>query len=267
MWQWAAQVAELEREACPGVLATLTRCSGSTPAPEGAKLLLAQDGRQWGTIGGGALEATVLAEARQAMGGSIRQLRLPLSGQGQCCGGLVEVLLEPLFTATTLHVMGAGHVARELAQVLDGSRLAVVVVDARPEWVGRGDLPARVRCVEQDPVAYAEGLVPRVGRDMALVMTHSHELDRAVLQRLLPLDLAWLGLIGSKAKWRSFRGGLLEAGHGERALDRVHCPVGDPRAGKAPREVAISLAQALLVAERVLRDAEDRSTTEKEITP
>ncbi len=267
MWQWVAQLAALERECCPCVLATLTRSGGSTPAPEGAKLLLARDGRQWGTVGGGALEATVLEEARQAMDGAMRLLRLPLSAQGQCCGGLVEVLLEPLFTTTTLHVLGAGHVARELAQVLEGSRLAVVLVDARPEWIGRGGLPERVRCVEQDPVAYVEGVDWRPGRDMALVMTHSHELDRRLMDLLLRRHLAWLGLIGSQAKWRSFRGALAECGHDAFHLDAVHCPVGDPRAGKAPREVAISLAQCLLVSERGLRREETETIPAQENRP
>jgi xanthine/CO dehydrogenase XdhC/CoxF family maturation factor len=39
-------------------------------------------------------------------------------------------------------------------------------------------------------------------------------------------------------------------------LDRVSCPVGDSRTGKAPREVAIALAQQVLLEEARLRPGE-----------
>jgi len=265
MWNWAQQVAELEREGQPCVLATLTRGGGSTPAPEGAKLLLSADGRQWGTVGGGAVEATVLEEARQAMGGAMRMLRMPLSAQGQCCGGLVEVLLEPLFFATTVHVLGAGHVAQELAQVLEGSRLRLVLVDQRPEWIHRSGLPASVHGVEMDPAEYAQTVDLNPARDMVLVLTHSHDLDRSIMDLLLRRTPAWMGLIGSRHKWRSFRTALEALGHSPERVDAIHCPVGDPRAGKAPREVAIALAQALLVAEAALRTKEQE--VREEVAP
>jgi xanthine dehydrogenase accessory factor len=252
MWNWTEALAELARAGTPCVLATLTGGGGSTPAPVGAKLILAADGRQWGTVGGGALEAAVLERAQAVMGGTLESLRLPLAAQGQCCGGMVELLLEPLFAGPRLHVLGAGHVARELALILTGTRLRLELVDARPEWIRREGLPAGVHCHEQDPLAYVRQLQPDPRRDLVLILTYSHELDLALLRDLLTMPIAWLGLIGSRHKWSSFRATLLREGLPADALERVCCPVGDSRAGKAPREVAIAMAQHLLVAEALL---------------
>ena len=48
-------------------VATIVTTSGSTPQRTGAKLLVFEDGRMMGTVGGGCVEADVWAEAREAL--------------------------------------------------------------------------------------------------------------------------------------------------------------------------------------------------------
>ena len=47
-------------------------------------------------------------------------------------------------------------------------------------------------------------------------------------------------------KWKRFQNRLQEKGITEEALRRVHCPIGINIGGKAPKEVAISVASELL---------------------
>lgn len=82
----------------PGVLATVVRVRGSAPQVVGAKLVLRPDGRFVGTIGGGAVEAAVLADATR-----VRAARRPrlcaydlAADLGMCCGGGMEVFVEPI---------------------------------------------------------------------------------------------------------------------------------------------------------------------------
>jgi len=257
MTGWAQQLAALEQAGTPCVLATLCRAGGSVPAPVGARLLLAGDGRQWGTVGGGALEATVLEHARALMGGGGSEwLHLPLSEQGQCCGGMVELLLESFGGGPVLHVLGAGHVGQELARVLEGTRLRLCLVDPREEWIARPGLPTGVHAHPMEALAYVKGLAGDRSRELLLILTHSHELDLEVLRSLAGRPWGWIGLIGSRNKWRSFRTTLEREGVASAWLDGVSCPVGDSRTGKAPREVAIALAREALLAEARLHPAE-----------
>ena len=257
MWEWPAHLKALGDSATPCVLVTLCRSSGSAPAPVGAKLLLAADGRLWGTVGGGALEAAVLEQARLLLGtGGTEWMRVPLAAQGQCCGGMVELLLECLFDGPALHVLGAGHVGQELVQVLTGTRMTLHLVDERPEWIRRDGIPPLVQRHEQAPLDFVSGWKPDARRDLVLILTHSHELDLELLRRLSGKPCAWVGLIGSRHKWSSFRGRLEAEGLDPAWLDRVSCPVGDSRTGKAPREVAIALAQQVLLEEARLRPGE-----------
>lgn len=83
-------------------LATVVRVKGSTPRETGSKMLIAEDGRQVGTIGGGCGEAEVLEAARAVIEtGLARLVRVDLtddvsSWSPAVCGGVMEVFVEPL---------------------------------------------------------------------------------------------------------------------------------------------------------------------------
>src|SRR6185436_4808799 len=84
-------------------VAAIVTTSGSTPQRTGAKLLVFEDGRMMGTVGGGCVEADVWAEAREAL--VARQPRLcrftlrddpdtSPEEEGMVCGGEMEVFIE-----------------------------------------------------------------------------------------------------------------------------------------------------------------------------
>lgn len=100
---WRA-AAELARAGAGGALATVARTSGSTPVPAGTKLLIGPAGRLEGTVGGGCVEADVLAAARDLSAQHpvvlTHHLNADLAGDlGLSCGGTVEIVLEPLVDA------------------------------------------------------------------------------------------------------------------------------------------------------------------------
>jgi xanthine dehydrogenase accessory factor len=60
-------------------------------------------------------------------------------------------------------------------------------------------------------------------------------------------DIAFLGLIGSKTKSARFKQRYRRSGLAEAALNRLICPVGDPRiAGKEPAVIAVAITAQLL---------------------
>jgi xanthine dehydrogenase accessory factor len=80
------------------VLVTVASVKGSVPRGPGTKMLVTAD-RLYGTIGGGQLEFIAIdAARRQLASGTPAQLhRFPLGASlGQCCGGLVNLLIEPV---------------------------------------------------------------------------------------------------------------------------------------------------------------------------
>ncbi|UCD24785.1 MAG: XdhC family protein, partial [Gemmatimonadota bacterium] len=62
-----SQAAELARSSVPAALATISRRRGSLPMASDAKMLVTADGRRWGTVGGGCVEADVTEQALESI--------------------------------------------------------------------------------------------------------------------------------------------------------------------------------------------------------
>ncbi len=89
----------LKRLDSPAVLVTVVETKGSSPREIGARMLVEAKGQQ-GTIGGGELEWQALKLARGALRDGVTEPRIERFSLGpelgQCCGGLVRLLFEPL---------------------------------------------------------------------------------------------------------------------------------------------------------------------------
>jgi xanthine dehydrogenase accessory factor len=93
-----------------------------------------------------------------------------------------------------------------------------------------------------------------------LIMSFSHAEDLDIVAACLVRhrergDLPYIGLIGSKTKWASFRQRLQARGFSEAELALVTCPIGVPGiADKRPEVIAVAVAaQILLVPDEVPR--------------
>ncbi len=90
------------KEGKSGILATVIYRAGSAPRDVGAKMLVAEDGKCFDTIGGGRLEADACREAMHIMHENkpkilnIRMDSNAIADDGMLCGGNVDILLEPV---------------------------------------------------------------------------------------------------------------------------------------------------------------------------
>ncbi|MDI5920356.1 xanthine dehydrogenase accessory protein XdhC [Halomonas sp. LR5S13] len=255
---WHAALHRLQREGLPHVLATQVTSAGSTPREPGARMVITADA-VFDTLGGGTFEWQTIAAARRRLAGPDGKAEAGMSLEafslggrsGQCCGGFVNVLLEVFPGSTaTLALFGAGHVGRELVRLAAPLPWRVLWHDSRdnafPAW---SDDQPRLACRHAPDPAAAVAALPAGAH--ALVLTHDHTEDRALVDALLARgDMASLGLIGSRSKWASFRRRLHDAGHGEEALARVRCPIGTAAGGtggdKTPYAIAIAAIAELL---------------------
>ncbi|MGN6104848.1 MAG: XdhC family protein, partial [Kofleriaceae bacterium] len=125
-------------------LATVIGAHGSTPRHLGARMAIADDGAQWGTIGGGRIEQLVVAAAREvAAGAPPRVVRQHLVRDlAMCCGGSMEVVLTPAPPSRGVIAELAGStLPRVLLTPIDGEPLRL-----RP--IGDRDPPAHHPAIE-----------------------------------------------------------------------------------------------------------------------
>lgn len=231
----------------PAALVTVVGVNGSAPRAASARMLVYAGGGRVGTVGGGAFEHRLEQEAEAAIrAGAPRRVALNLRHDlGMCCGGAMEAFVEPLKPMEQLVIYGGGHVGLALAGLAQGLGFSVTVVDEREEFADPGRFPPGVRVLEADPLRVLDGL-PFGAHCYHLVVTHRHDLDQDLVERLLPRELAWVGLIGSRAKVARFSLRLRAAGFDPALFERLAAPVGLDIGAETPEEIAVSVAAELI---------------------
>src|SRR5690242_12033061 len=98
-------------------------------------MIVSIDGSLVGTIGGGAVEREIAAEAARALEeGKPRVVRRHLTHDlAMCCGGEMEFFIEPIGRREIAVLVGAGHISHALAPVLTALGFEVVVADEMEE--------------------------------------------------------------------------------------------------------------------------------------
>ncbi len=250
-------------EAMAGVLArreraalvTVVRTGGSTPQRVGAKMLVHADGRIVGTIGGGCYESDAAGKARLVIDSGQPQflhyeLTDDVAGEsGLICGGRMDVFVEPITSAPELFIAGAGHVGFHVARFATAVGFRVHVVDDRAAFANAERFPEAAEVVVDDIADWlGRTALPRESHVVVVTRGHRHDLD--ALRALLPAELAYLGLIGSRAKIARLFDALLAEGAPADALRRVHAPIGLDIGAVTPEEIAVSIVAELIAARR-----------------
>ncbi len=247
-----------------GVLVTVYSTRGSAPREAGTWMAVFGN-TTVATVGGGHLEFDAMAHARTLLqdGTGDPVVRYALGPSlGQCCGGEVVLHFERIGASdvaalrqrlrspqTPIALFGGGHVGRAVVQVLAHLPMDLTWVDSRDE-IFPTELPANVQCEHSDPVQAAVADLQPGSRVLIMSFSHAEDLDvvaACLARQRAQHDLPYVGLIGSKTKWASFRQRLVARGFDEAELAHITCPIGVPGiTGKEPEVIAVAVAAQLL---------------------
>jgi xanthine dehydrogenase accessory factor len=240
-------------------LVTIVATGGSTPQRVGAKMLVHEDGRTVGTIGGGCYEHDAAGKAREAIRSRKPQmvhysLNDDLAGQsGLVCGGQMDVYIEPIEQAPDLYLVGAGHVSVEVARFAQAVGFRVHVIDDRDKFANADRFPGADVIVDDIP-GWLNGATLPPGA-FVVVVTRGHRQDFEAMRELAGRPLRYLGLIGSRSKVARVFDALAGEGADPSRLAAVHAPIGLDIGAVTPEEIGVSIV-AELIAVRSGRMAE-----------
>jgi xanthine dehydrogenase accessory factor len=259
-WIEALNACVRRGEAC--VIVTVASVRGHAPRAPGAKMIVSGQA-VFGSVGGGNLEEVAIRKARtmlEARTQAAETLELSLTERApaefgvQCCGGEVGLLLEPVQPALTqIALFGMGHVGLALARILSRLPFELLLCDSRPEMLEAARLAqlssaANVRSFSfEHPSPEFVFAELRAGA-FIFILTHDHREDITILETALHRpDLAYVGLIGSSAKWSRFQVQLRARGFTDTDFARVTTPIGVAGVhGKHPEVIAVAAAAQVL---------------------
>jgi len=234
-------------------LCTIVEKRGSGPRDVGAKMVVCEDGRTFGTIGGGNLERALVDESLKALGeGRSRRAVFSLGGgrkdaidTGLICGGELTIFIDVVEPKRRLILVGAGHIALPLARLADVVGFKVVVVDDNVELATRERFPM----AEEIIVGEFSQVLDRVdvgSRDFVVITHGEPEHDYLALEKIIRRRPAYLGLLGSRTKVATFVKRLKDAGVGEEDLRILHAPVGLEIGAQTPGEIGVSILAEII---------------------
>jgi xanthine dehydrogenase accessory factor len=87
-------------------------------------------------------------------------------------------------------------------------------------------------------------------RDSVALVSRGHVTDGQAFRRLRGVPLAYLGMIGSKAKRKALFDELRAEGFAETELNRAQNPIGLDIGAESPEEIAIAIMAQLIQARR-----------------
>jgi xanthine dehydrogenase accessory factor len=218
-----------------GILVTELTASDSTDL-QVRRSVLRQDG---GIIGD--------LDIRTKLGSFPKKLHTPVLA----AAGVRRFFLEPVMSAGTVYLFGAGHVSLQTAILAKMVGFEIVVLDDRMEFAntGRFSDADTVRVLASFDQAF-KGL--EIDADSYLViLTRGHLHDKTVLQQALQTSAGYIGMIGSRKKRDAIYRALENEGFSPADFEKVHCPVGLSIGAQTPEEIAVSIVAELIHARSV----------------
>jgi xanthine dehydrogenase accessory factor len=237
-------------DAQPSVIATVVRASGTGAPKVGARVLVRAEGDvvrdgDWG-------ERTVLdaavADARWAQV-SVRRgmlLEYAIARRDERLGGeaaTAQLSFEVVTPAIDLIICGCGPDAIPVARLAGSLGWVVTVVDQRPAALSAPKRFGDARVVE---CAHSESLgkaVSPTARTAAVVMSHNYERDLDFLEALARSDVAYVGVLGPRARTERLLHDLESRGRPlpQSMLGRLFAPIGLDLGGDGAEAIAISI--------------------------
>jgi xanthine/CO dehydrogenase XdhC/CoxF family maturation factor len=262
----------------PWVLATLVQTEGSTYRKPGARLLVDSDGGTLGVLSGGCLEDEIARSGQKVIDDASPVLLSFDTKLLYGCDGQLKILVEPLPAAgqngNLITEIGRLLRNREVCRIricFEGDAMGsdilpfdILVAEQRGIFIDTVPLPVRlllfgtgpeiepitqladnlgwvVECFGH-PSELAEDFRPDA-QTAAVVMTHNFGRDLLALDRLLPLQLRYVGLLGPRKRHAELLARLSEY----RPLDfdagirTLFAPAGLDIGSEAPEEIALSI--------------------------
>ncbi len=225
---------------------TVVATSGSTPLKAGAKMIVWNNGKQFGTIGGGNIEKLVIEDAVELMNTGKTELKeYNLLKQQMCCGGTMKIFIEPIKRTKQLLIFGAGHVGSNIANFAQTLNFKTIIIDEREEILNEINFDSTQNILLNHRDAFSK--LTFDADTFIVICTHLHEYDREILAHCIHQPHAYLGMIGSRRKIIITRKRFLDQDIcTEEQLEKIDMPMGFDIGQNSPAEIALGIVAKII---------------------
>ena len=153
---------------------------------------------------------------------------------------------EKLGPKNDLVIIGGGHCALALSEMMSRMDFSIRIFDDRPE------LNSLEKNQFADEITIIDGY-EKVAEHVAdgdstyvVVMTLGYRTDEIVIRELLGREFKYFGVLGSRAKMATLLRELRDDGCPQEQLDAIRTPIGIQINSHTPEEIAVSIAAEII---------------------
>jgi len=251
------KIIEVENGKLKAALCTIITTKGSAPRKTGAKMIVYENSTIAGTIGGGSLEKVVIEQALEVIKNNQAKIvkHNLVSELAMCCGGTVELFIEPIMNRKKIYIFGAGHIGKALAKFATDLDFNVTLIDERYEAFDGIDIADCVMIKEHHATVIEQ--LDFTENTFVVILTHNHAYDREILALTSKKSHQYIGMIGSERKVEIAKKNMIAANFlNEEEIKEIDMPIGIDIEAITPQEIAISILAKLI-------DVRNKKTTPK----
>lgn len=153
---------------------------------------------------------------------------------------------EKLGHKNNLYIVGGGHCALALSELMSKMDFYIRLFDDRPELntLDKNRFAHEIEIIS----SYEQigGFIPSGPNKYVVVMTLGYASDEIVIRGLLDKDFKYFGVLGSRAKMATLLKKLKNEGFSAEKLDTIHTPIGLLINSRTPEEIAVSIAAEII---------------------
>lgn len=153
---------------------------------------------------------------------------------------------ERLGKRDQLYIIGGGHCALALSELMSKLDFRISIFDDRPKLntLAKNEFADEITIIDgYDDLAQQ---MPNGDDVYVVVMTLGYASDAIVIRQLIDHDLKYFGVLGSKAKMATLMKELKAEGFAADKLARIRTPIGIPINSRTPEEIAVSIAAEII---------------------
>jgi xanthine dehydrogenase accessory factor len=220
----------------PVVLITVFTLNDKQATQPGTCALMNKDERVTGVFPDSVIEDAVLIDAKDVLKNGNSVTKTYIYEDRFTC--FIE-LLQP---AVSLIVVGAGNDAIPLTKLAAVLGWQITVIDGRANYI----IPERFPLADKLIVTKPDDALSKLSLDdrtVFVLMTHNYNYDIAMLKRLLPLQLPYIGALGPKKRLNRILDELREEGINvtDEQLKSIYGPAGLDVGSENSGEIALSI--------------------------
>ncbi len=154
-------------------------------------------------------------------------------------------LIQYIGNRPILHIFGAGHVGKAVADLAHFVELDTKIYDERKEMANNDRFPFALQ-INDNEISEIINKTNIAQSDYVLVATRGHQHDFELMHWLLNRKIDFLSLMSSKKKWQLLSEALIKDGFSKEQINLVHSPVGLDIGSETVPEIAVSIISEIV---------------------